>query len=138
MTQRFAKCACGQFQLACQGMPVRVSMCHCADCQRRTGSAFGIGAFFDRGAVSVVRGTSRAYTRSSASGRHVTFHFCPDCGSTLFWEPERVPNLVGVAVGAFADPAFPQPQQSTWTDNRHAWLCLPAEMQVIAAPSAAP
>jgi hypothetical protein len=62
----------------------------------------------------------------------VTFHFCPGCGSTIFWEPERIPHLIGVAVGAFADPSFPQPQQSVWTNNKHAWLCLPQDMHVFA------
>ena len=47
----------------------------------------------------------------------MTFHFCPECGSTLFWEPERMPPLIGVAVGAFADPSFPQPEQSVGSDN---------------------
>jgi hypothetical protein len=107
-------------------------VCHCIDCQRRTGSAFGIAAFFDRGAVSVVQAAAKTYTRDSASGNHVTFHFCPECGSTVFWEPERAPQLIGVAVGAFADPSFPRPQQSVWTDNKHAWLCLPDDIQVVA------
>nr|WP_291709871.1 GFA family protein [Bradyrhizobium sp.] len=103
-------------------------MCHCANCQRRTGSVFGIAAFFDRGAVSLVQGASKTYTRDSASGKHVTFHFCPECGSTIFWEPERLPHLIGVAVGALADPSFPQPQQSVWTDMKHAWLGLPKDI----------
>jgi hypothetical protein len=108
-------------------------MCHCIDCQRQTGSAFGIGAFFERSAVSVVQGTPKTYTRDSASGKHVTFHFCGECGSTVFWEPERAPHLIGVAVGAFADPAFPAPQQSVWTHRKHAWLDLPDDVQVVAA-----
>ena len=66
----------------------------------------------------------------------MTFHFCPECGSTVFWEPERVPHLIGVAVGAFADPSFPQPQQSVWTDNKHVWLCLPEDMHVFTATTA--
>ena len=133
MSQRFASCTCGQLQLRCQGAPNRISMCHCADCQRRTGSVFGIAAFFDRGAVSVVKGASTTYTRDSASGKPVTFHFCRGCGSTIFWEPERVPHLIGVAVGAFADPSFPQPEQSVWTNDKHAWLSLPADMRTFAA-----
>src|SRR5215467_5526785 len=85
MNQRFASCACGRLQVDCRGAPSRISMCHCVDCQRRTGSAFGIAAFFDRGEVSVVQGASKTYTRESASGKQVTFHFCPECGSTIFW-----------------------------------------------------
>ena len=58
MTERLANCACGRFQLRCQGEPRRVSMCHCIDCQRRTGSAFGVAAFFERDKVRIERITS--------------------------------------------------------------------------------
>jgi len=107
-------------------------MCHCVDCQRRTGSAFGIAAFFGREAVGVVQGASKTYTRGSASGKHVTFHFCPECGSTVFWEPERAPHLIGVAVGAFADPCFPQAAAVGLDGQQARWLCLPQEMSVFA------
>jgi len=30
-----------------------------------------------------------------------------------------MPELVGVALGAFADPTFPQPTQSVWTKDKH-------------------
>jgi hypothetical protein len=65
-------------------------------------------------------------------GKLVTFHFCPECGSTVFWEPERMPNLIGVAVGAFGDPSFPQPEQSVFTTSKHAWIGLPREMHAFA------
>ena len=133
MIQRFASCACGRLKVRCEGEPRRISMCHCVDCQRRTGSIFSIAAFFDRGTISVVRGASKAFTRDSAAGKPVTFHFCPDCGSTVFWEPNRMPQLIGIAVGAFADLSFPQPDQSVWTNNKHAWLSLPGEMRTFAA-----
>jgi hypothetical protein len=85
-------------------------------------------AFFPREAVGVTQGRTKSFTRDSALGKKVTFHFCPDCGSTLYWEPERMPHRIGVAVGAFADPAFPQPEQSVWTRDKHAWLELADEM----------
>lgn len=107
-------------------------MCHCLDCQRRTGSLFSIAAFFVRSAVNVVDGRSKTFTRNSVVGTLVTFHFCPECGSTVFWEPERMPHLIGVAVGAFGDPAFPQPEQSVFTTHKHAWLGLPDEMRILA------
>ena len=128
MTERIARCACGSLALSCRGEPLRVSLCHCTDCQRRTGSAFGIAAFFDRTAVTLQSGMTRRFTRDSISGKPVHFHFCPDCGSSVYWEPERQPALVGVAVGSFADPAFPAPAQSVFTDCKHCWLYLPAGM----------
>jgi hypothetical protein len=129
MTQRLASCTCKKLQVRCEADPVRVSMCHCDDCQRRTGSIFSIAAFFPREAVSV-EGLSKTFTRGSFSGKTITFHFCPGCGSTVFWEPERMPELIGVAVGAFADPSFPMPEQSVWTKDKHHWLELPEETRL--------
>ena len=40
MTTHHAECSCGQLQVDADGDPVRISMCHCLACQRRTGSAF--------------------------------------------------------------------------------------------------
>jgi hypothetical protein len=129
MSERIASCTCGSLRLVCSGKPVRISMCHCLDCQRRTGSAFSIAAFFARDAVRLAQGIPREFTRDSATGKKVTFHFCADCGSTVFWHPERMPHLAGVAVGAFADPSFPRPEQSVWTRDKHDWLELPEGMR---------
>jgi len=103
-------------------------MCHCTDCQRRTGSAFSIAVFFARNDVSVSNGTSATFQRPSATGFPVRFHFCPRCGSNVFWEPRRLPNLIGIAAGSFADPQLPQPDQSVWTKDKHEWLALPEGM----------
>jgi hypothetical protein len=122
---REAQCHCGALRLRCEGDPVKVSLCHCRDCQRRTGSAFSIAAFFPRDAVTVIGGTAKRFTRGSASGHEVAFCFCPDCGTNLWWEPARLPGLIGVASGAFADPAFPMPEQAVWCVDRHPWVALP-------------
>lgn len=132
MTERLASCACGHLAIQCAGEPRKVSMCHCTDCQRRTGSLFSIAAFFDRDTVTLVRGMTQSFVRNSITGKRVAFHFCPDCGSSVFWEPERMPQLIGVAVGAFADPGFPMPEQAVFTSEKHDWLDLPEGMTTYA------
>jgi hypothetical protein len=102
-------------------------MCHCPDCQRRTGSVFSIAVFFARDAVRV-SGDYGTFERPSASGFSVSFGFCRLCGSNVFWEPRRLPELLGVAAGAFADPELPRPDQSVWTRDKAAWLALPEGM----------
>jgi hypothetical protein len=128
MTQRPARCHCERLELVCQGASRKISMCHCLECQRRTGSAFSVAAFYERDLVKVVKGSTRSYQRESTSGFPVTFHFCENCGSNVYWEPARLPHLIGVALGAFADPSFSSPQQSVWTKDKHSWLILPAGM----------
>jgi hypothetical protein len=125
MRTRTASCACGQLRVACIGEPQKISLCHCLDCQKRTGSTYGIAAFFHRQDVKA-EGRTSTYKRASDSGHAVTFHFCPDCGSTVFWEPDRKPEAVAVAVGSFADPTFPAPTQSVWNERRHPWVTTPS------------
>ena len=122
---RQATCHCGNLRLQCSGEPVKVSLCNCLDCQRRTGSLFSVAAFFPRAAVQSLAGATQSFRRASASGFAVAFHSCTLCVSSLWWEPERMPHLVGVAVGAFADPDFPMPEQAVWTGDMHSWIRLP-------------
>jgi hypothetical protein len=88
-----------------------------------------VAAFFPREAVSKAQGETGSFSRPSASGYGVTFHFCRNCGSNLCWEPERMPHLIGVVVGAFADPDFQLPDQAVWADEKHVWLSLPDEVR---------
>ena len=133
--QRTAACACGQLSITLSGEPIRVGMCHCLQCQRRTGSLFGAGCFFNMGQVVGTEGAERTWTRAGDSGRTVTFHFCPDCGSNVFWTRDHRPDLMTVAVGAFADPGFPPATVAYWTQSRHGWLPLPHDVPAFAQNS---
>jgi hypothetical protein len=121
MMTRLATCACGQLRVTCHREPTKISLCQCLECQKRTGSTYGVAAFFQRADVEP-QGEAREYSRVGDSGSAVLFHFCPNCGATVYWEPGRAPDLVAVAVGAFADPDFPAPSQSVYAQHRHAWV----------------
>jgi hypothetical protein len=119
-----AVCSCGQLRLTADGDPLRISMCHCLACQRRTGSAFGIQARFPADRVRLV-GRHREYVRTSDAGEERTFRFCPDCGATVSYTTADAPDVVAVPVGSLADPAFPPPIISVWESRRHRWLSVP-------------
>ena len=84
---------------------------------------FGVAAFFRRDAVKI-EGGAESYRRSSENGFDVTFHFCGNCGSTVYWEPKRKPGSVAVAVGCFSDPNFLPPSQSVFEEHKHPWFSL--------------
>jgi hypothetical protein len=130
MTTREAACHCGQLRLEVQGDPLVVSICHCLACQRRTGSAFGIQAGFKADQVQV-SGRFNDYTRISdeADRKPHVFHFCPDCGSQVFYTEPTEPDWVVVSVGAFADPSFAPPTESGYDSSRHHWVTLPDTVQ---------
>jgi len=119
--ERLATCSCGQLKVRCAGEPISISLCHCLACQKRTGSTYGIAAFFARDQVHA-SGEQARYTRPSGSEFDITFRFCPNCGSTVLWEPSRKPETIAVAVGAFADPTFPTPSKAVYEEHRHRWV----------------
>ncbi|NOK13775.1 GFA family protein [Corallococcus exercitus] len=122
MSQRRASCTCGQLRVECRGDPIRVSMCHCLACQQRTGSVYGVQARFRREALTAIEGRSTTFIRKGdESGNAATFHFCPECGSTVYYEFSNDPDVVAITVGAFADPSFPAPALSVWEERSHAW-----------------
>lgn len=128
MTTRFASCSCGQLSAQVSGEYVRNSVCHCLACQRRTGSPFGQQARYPRANVTIT-GASTAYTRSGDNGPGATFHFCPQCGATVYWESKAFPEHLGIPVGAFADPGFPAPTVSVYETRKHGWVVAPADAE---------
>jgi hypothetical protein len=81
----------------------------------------GLGAYYPRESIRV-SGKSTVFARRADSGRKCDTHFCPSCGTSVYWEAEEVPDLIGVAVGAFVDPQFPAPMMSVWEESKHPWL----------------
>lgn len=130
MPHRLAACSCGQLSARVTGEPIRVSICHCLACQRRTGSVFGQQARFRREDVAV-SGASTEYVRVGDEGTRIRFHFCPACGATVYYELEGLEAFVAIPVGAFAEPGFPPPTVSVYEDRMHAWVVPPAGAQHI-------
>lgn len=127
---RTAACLCGQLTATCEGEPVRISMCHCLNCQRRTGSTYGVQARFPEAAVTL-GGESHDYVNTGDSGGKATMHFCPKCGSIVFWMADGIPGFITVAVGAFADPKFPEPRVSVYEERKHPWVGTPSSIEHI-------
>jgi hypothetical protein len=116
-----ARCSCGALALSLPGPSTLVIACHCIDCQRRTGAPFSVGAFYPSDAVTI-SGTATEFTRVAASGAKVRMYFCPTCGSTVYWKADRLPAMIGVAVGTMADPQYPAPVRSVFEQSKHAWV----------------
>ena len=128
---RTASCNCGQLRATCVGPdPARVSLCPCKLCQRQSGSAFAIQARFPQEQVTI-EGDSTAwrfpiegaepvdFTHCAEEGAE--FHFCPVCGSTVWYTADADDSRIGIKVGAFADPTFPPPKITGHIKYRHPW-----------------
>ena len=128
-----ATCACGQASITLNAFPTMHGICHCTNCKRRTGSAFGISAYFDKSAVLVCQGETKVYAFHHAAQNHdQERHFCTVCGTTLFWHVSTMPEKIGVAGGCFADEGLPEPSYSVTDAKRESWLELPGNWKFYA------
>ena len=125
---REASCQCGQLCVRTQGEPVRVSVCHCLDCQKRSGSAFAFQARFPAERVEM-EGEAREWTRLGDEGGRAVFSFCPHCGSSVYYRSLADPDVIAVAAGAFADPGFPAPACSVYEERKHAWVTIAGDIE---------
>jgi len=111
-------CACGNVRYQTIGQPEVHAVCHCRYCQLRTGSAFGVGAYFPNDKVSLLSGDLSHHRYQTQSGNNVTTSFCSACGTTTHWqiESEFLDGKTAIAVGTFDPPSF-------WFDiNREIFL----------------
>jgi hypothetical protein len=122
--ERLAQCHCDSLRAITSGEPLYVGICHCKACQRRTGAPAASVAAFAKAQVAI-EGQTKVFTRDGQSGRKVRFYFCPNCGTSLYWEADTRPDFYLLAVGAFADPNFPAPSVSIFEESKHAWTQLP-------------
>ncbi len=67
--ERVATCSCGQLRVTASGDPDVVVACSCFECQRRTGSPFGVSAYFQRQRVRWNDGAHKSYRRGTDSGQ---------------------------------------------------------------------
>jgi hypothetical protein len=118
------QCLCGAVQLTLARPPAMVNMCHCASCQRRSGSPFGMAVWVAETDVTI-SGETREFAHLSDKGRQTINRFCPNCGSTVSYVAALNPGLIAIPAGLFADPATPPPLRSVFEERRHPWVAVP-------------
>lgn len=128
VTNRTASCRCGQLKVHAQGEPVRDSICHCAACRARTGSALAWNTTWPEAAVRQ-EGRATRWSRIGDSGNPIDYDFCPECGATMLYRVAMRAGTVSIPAGAFGDPDFPPPTIQVYTDGAVPWLdvCVPID-----------
>lgn len=128
-----AECQCGQLAVALpeDGPAPAVVACHCRACQRRTGAPFGVLAYHPADTLTIT-GEATRFARDTASGGVFESFFCPRCGTTVYARAAKHPAMLGVAVGAIADPDFPPPVRSVWEERMHHWVSIPGGIEHFA------
>jgi hypothetical protein len=93
---------CGSVSYVVTAEPIRVSACHCKECQRRSGSAFAVSVLLKKDSLTVI-GPTKQFTRIADSGNEVTCGFCPECGVRIYHALQSAPDVLALKPGSLAD-----------------------------------
>ena len=127
-----ARCACSRISITVSGEPAYHAVCHCTDCKRRTGSAFGVSFYFKPAQVVRQAGTTSIYAfHNQRQDNDQERHFCPTCGTTLFWYTSTLPDLVGIAGGCFGEEFPGEPRASYAHSKKLPWVGLPETWKMV-------
>ncbi len=119
-------CQCRAVRYSCAAAPASIYACHCTECQRQSGSAFGTSMLVPREAFLITQGSPRTWVRTSDSGRKVDCAFCPDCGTRLVHLPQHSPGMAIVRPGTLDDTSWIRLAGHIWTASRQPWFEVPA------------
>ena len=123
MTTHEGGCLCGTTRYRTHGEPEFSIICHCRTCQLRTGSAFGVGAYFREPNVTFLSGTRKTHEfHSDETGRWIRTEFCNRCGTSVSWTIEMRPGIRAIAAGTFDKPGWHEITRQIWTRSSHHWL----------------
>ena len=114
-------CHCGAVTFSADIDPARVMLCHCADCQVMSGSAFRIIVLAPIEAFSI-RGKTTSYVKVADSGNRRAQVFCPECGTPLWATAPENPVSVIIRLGCIRQRAQVKPAVQIWQHSALPWV----------------
>jgi hypothetical protein len=117
-------CQCGSVRYVVTTEPIRLAACHCKECQRQSGSAFGMSMLVKRDSLTVT-GPTKQFVRTADSGNEVVGVFCPDCGVRIYHAPKLVQDVIALKSGTLDDTSWLRPGSFIWMRSAQGWVPVP-------------
>jgi len=118
-------CFCGAVRYRLSQEPLTLYACHCTDCQRHTGGSFALFMVVPRDGLEVLQGEPSRYAVTFPNGLEKYGRFCPRCGSVLWGEPVKFPQIVTVRPGTLDVTSGLAPIAHIWTRSAQPWVAIP-------------
>lgn len=119
------QCHCGNIRYEAKIDPEHVTVCHCTDCQKLTGSPYRVTVNALHSDIKI-EGEPRIYRRSADSGTVRLMYFCPECGSSLFASDEDPASRAwGIRWGSINERDQFTPTRQIWCRSAMPWALFP-------------
>jgi hypothetical protein len=116
------RCQCGRIRYRVEGEPFGLAVCHCIECQRQSGGAFGMSLAIASSAFKLYSGMLKTFEVKCDSGRIKTCAFCPECGTRIY---HQTGNGMSIKAGTLDDTSWLKPAAHYWTKRKQPWVSIP-------------
>ena len=124
MVEMTGGCLCGQVRYSATADPAFVGVCHCAKCQKQTGTAFSVVVGIPKSAMSI-QGKLKIFHDTGDSGQAVERTFCPECGSPISTDAAVMPGITLIKAGTLDDTSWLDPKIHVYCDSKERWTPIP-------------
>jgi hypothetical protein len=126
-------CQCGGLRYELTSEPMAVVVCHCRDCQKQSGSAFGLSMVVRRDAFRWSQGEPASFHTRADSGTPKECAFCPTCGSRIYNALGSMPRTFNLKPGTLDDTSWFEPSLHVWLARKQPWVAVPATARTFDA-----
>lgn len=119
------QCQCAEVSYEVHGFVATAFVCHCADCQKQSASAFGMALWIAEPKLLKLNGAFKQWTRVTPSGKQLECTSCAVCGSRLFHKAAGQNAILSIKPGTLLDTKFVQPVAHIWTKSKQPWVMIP-------------
>ena len=117
------RCHCGYIAYEATIDPRKVRICHCADCQMLSGSAFRANALTEPDGFKLLSGELKIYVKTAESGARRQQSFCPECGTPIYsTSDEPHAKVYGVRLGTIRQRGDLVPSLQIWCGSAQPWV----------------
>ena len=120
-------CQCGALRYQIIAPPLMIYACHCANCQRIAGSAFGLATTIAEDSLEFTSGTPHKVRWESDAGNERYGIFCGDCGCRIAHGQTPSNGILSLRAGTFDDPSWVVPMGHIWTKSAQRWFKFDAD-----------
>jgi hypothetical protein len=118
-------CHCGQLRYRISAEPLAVAVCYCLDCQRQSGSAFGMTMVIPVDGFAWLNGEPSSFFMKSDSGADKECLFCGNCGVRIFNRFPARPATVNLKPGTLDETTGITPTLQVFSHRKPAWVSVP-------------
>lgn len=116
-------CQCEAVRYRISGPLPAAYACHCAECKRQSGSAFGLSLPVEWARVTV-EGFVSEQSGLAYSGKEKLRCFCPRCGTRLWHRTGQDSAWVTIKAGTLDDSQSIIPRGHLWVSLKQPWVVL--------------